>query len=278
MINYDNNENIPIRDSLTRLAEQLAPSGFAINWHGVTISHSQFNMIAGPCTISSKEELENIAVALQQTGVKMLRGGTFKLRTHPQAFRGLGAEGVTILHEIARRNNMLSVSEVTALDQIDIMADAVDILLIGTRNMHNYPLLEWLGKLNQPVILKRGMSSTIEEWLLAAAHIIDAGNPNVILCERGIRTFEPATRNTFDVSAIALLRQICHLPIIGDPSHGTGRRTLVRPVALAAVAAGADGLIIEVHNKPDMAVCDAAQTIDMREFELLQQQLAAFHL
>ncbi len=238
---------------------------------GQEISRDNFTMIAGPCTIENYEDLLSIAVHLKESGIKYLRGGAYKLRTSPYSFRGLGQEGLRYLKQVATETGLISVSEIVACEDVETMSEYVDILQVGTRNMHNYRLLWKLGKVKNPVILKRGMSSTIEEWLLAAEHILEAGNPNVILCERGIRTFENYTRYTLDISAIPAVKNLSNLPIIVDPSHSSGRREMIKSLSWAAMAAGADGLLIETHFNPDATVCDSRQTID---FKILEEILA----
>jgi 3-deoxy-7-phosphoheptulonate synthase len=241
---------------------------FSIKINNRVISKKHFFLIAGPCTIESEEQLDKIAISLKQSGINFLRGGTFKLRTSPYSFAGLGINGVEILANVATRHKMISITEVTEISQIEYVSSKIDILQVGTRNMLNYPLLQELGKINNPIILKRGMSSSIHEWLLAAEYIVKAGNPNVILCERGIRTFENYTRNTLDISAISAVKNLCNLPIIVDPSHSTGRADMIKSVSWAAIAGGADGLIVETHYDPTEAICDAPQHIDI---DLLKQ-------
>ncbi len=226
-----------------------------INWQG-------FNVIAGPCTIDTYDSLYETASEVSRLGIKLLRGGAYKMRTSVHSFRGLGDIAVQYLAAVGKEFGMHTVSEVIEIENIDYMAQHLDILMVGTRNMQNYPLLERLGKVPNPVILKRGFAATYDEWLSAAEHIIENGNPYVILCERGIRTFEPETRFTLDVSAIKVMQIKSGLPVIVDPSHAAGNRGLVPSLALAAVAAGANGLMIESMPQPSKSICDAAQTID----------------
>ncbi|MDO9578290.1 MAG: 3-deoxy-7-phosphoheptulonate synthase [Candidatus Cloacimonadales bacterium] len=237
---------------------------------GRKIGRDNFVFIAGPCTIENYEDLLNIASRLKKIGVNFFRGGAYKMRTSPYNFQGLGQEGLEYLKKVADETGMISVSEVVAAEDVELMSKHVDILQVGTRNMQNYRLLWKLGKIENPIILKRGMSSTIEEWLLAAEHILEAGNPNVILCERGIRTFENFTRHTLDISAIPAVKSLSNLPIIVDPSHSSGRREMIKSLSWAAMAAGADGLLIETHFDPDTTICDSEQTID---FEILAEIL-----
>jgi 3-deoxy-7-phosphoheptulonate synthase len=230
-------------------------------------------MIAGPCAVENEEQIYTISEFLSKKGVLFMRGGAYKPRTSPYSFQGLKKEGLELMRRAADDHGLAVVSEIMSAGQLDEFVENVDILQVGTRNMQNYPLLRALGKINKPVLLKRGMSSTIEEWLLAAEYILSGGNEQVILCERGIRTFETATRNTLDIAAVPLVQQLSHLPVIVDPSQGTGVRDIVDPVSVAAIAAGADGLIIEVHNQPEEALSDGDQSIYLDQFETLQKRL-----
>lgn len=230
-------------------------------------------MIAGPCAVENEEQIYTISEFLSKKGVLFMRGGAYKPRTSPYSFQGLKKEGLELMRRAADDHGLAVVSEIMSASQLDEFVENVDILQVGTRNMQNYPLLRALGKINKPVLLKRGMSSTIEEWLLAAEYILSGGNEQVILCERGIRTFETATRNTLDIAAVPLVQQLSHLPVIVDPSQGTGVRDIVDPVSVAAIAAGADGLIIEVHNQPEEALSDGDQSIYLDQFETLQKRL-----
>ncbi len=231
-------------------------------------------MIAGPCAVENKEQICTISEFLAKNNIKFLRGGAYKPRTSPYSFQGLKTEGLVLLRDAADKYNMSVVSEIMEIDKIDEFCEYVDIMQVGTRNMQNYPLLRALGKINKPILLKRGMSSTIEEWLLAAEYIVSSGNEKVILCERGIRTFENSTRNTIDISAIPMVKMLSHLPIILDPSQGTGHRELVSPMSAAGIAAGADGLIIEVHNQPNEALSDGDQSLFLDQFKNLLPTLA----
>ena len=239
----------------------------------VAVGGSQVAVMAGPCSIESAEQIETIAAQVRRLGARVLRGGAFKPRSSPYSFQGLGVPGLEMMRAAADKHGLLTISEVMDHTQIPVMLDYVDILQVGARNMQNYNLLKELGKVSKPVLLKRGMSATIEELLLSAEYIMAGGNYNVVLCERGIRTFENATRNTLDISAIPVVKKLSHLPIIVDPSHGTGRRDKVPPMARAAVAAGADGLLIEVHHDPDNALSDGAQSINVEQFEQLMKEL-----
>jgi 3-deoxy-7-phosphoheptulonate synthase len=230
-------------------------------------------MMAGPCTVESEEQVTAIADIMNDCGIRILRGGAFKPRTSPYSFQGMGEEGLRFLRKAADRHHLLVVSEIMNHTQIPMFLDYVDILQVGARNMQNFDLLKELAKVRHPVLLKRGASATIEEWLLSAEYIMTGGNHDVMLCERGIRTFENYTRNTLDISAIPVIKKLSHLPILVDPSHGTGRRDKVPPMARAAVAAGADGLLIEVHHSPETALCDGAQSLYPTQFRELMSQL-----
>jgi len=230
-------------------------------------------VMAGPCSVESREQVSATARWVRREGASVLRGGAFKPRTSPYQFQGLGIEGLELLAEAGAGTGLPVVSEVTDPGQVEVFDQHVDMLQVGSRNMHNFVLLRAVGQSSKPVLLKRGFGATIEEWLMAAEYILSSGNPNVILCERGIRTFEPSTRNTLDLTAVPVLRELTHLPIVIDPSHGTGHRSLVRPMALAAAAVGADGLIIEVHPDPPRARSDADQSLSFPEFGDLMDDL-----
>jgi len=241
----------------------------------VQIGGNAVVMMAGPCTVESETQLMTTAKAVRKAGAVILRGGAFKPSTSPYGFRGMGEEGLKLLAQARLEFGMAVITEVMTPADVPMVCEYADILQIGTRNMQNYMLLDEVGRANKPVVLKRGMSATIEEWLLAAEYILSQGNRNVILCERGIRTFERVTRNTMDISAIPLIQHLSHLPIISDPSQGTGRRDLVTPMSLASVAAGTDGLLIEVHPNPDEALKDGAQSLTIEQFQDLMPQLHA---
>jgi 3-deoxy-7-phosphoheptulonate synthase len=240
---------------------------------GVSIGGPEVMVAAGPCAVETAEQIELIAERVAKAGARLLRGGAFKPRSSPYSFQGLGEKGLRLLRAAGERYNLVVVSEVMDPSQIDLMLPYVDVLQVGARNMQNYHLLRALGTVEKPVLLKRGMSATIEEWLLSAEYIMSGGNYNVILCERGIRTFETYTRNTLDIAAIPVIKKLSHLPILADPSHGTGRRDKVLPMARAAVAAGADGLLLEVHNDPEHALSDGAQSLHFEQFEQLMVEL-----
>ncbi|MDK2888897.1 MAG: 3-deoxy-7-phosphoheptulonate synthase [Thermoanaerobacter sp.] len=237
------------------------------------IGSGQVVIIAGPCAVESEEQMLGLASTLKEMGVHILRGGAFKPRTSPYSFRGLGEEGLRILARARELTGLPVVTEITDVRNLDMVLKYADILQIGSRNMQNFDLLREVGRVHRPVLLKRGLAATIEEWLLAAEYILAEGNRNVILCERGIRTYETYTRNTLDISAIPAIKELSHLPVIADPSHGTGRRSLVAPVARAAVAAGADGLMLEVHPCPEEALSDGPQSLLPAQLERLLAEL-----
>ncbi len=239
----------------------------------VVIGGKEVVVMAGPCSVESKEQTMIIAENVSKAGAKILRGGAFKPRTSPYSFQGLGEEGLKILREAADKNDMLVITEVMDKEQIPMVCEYADILQIGARNMQNFTFMRALGKTKKPIFLKRGISATIQEWLMSAEYILSGGNSNVILCERGIRTFETYTRNTLDLSAIPVIEKLSHLPVMADPSHGTGLRNKVLPMARAAVAAGADGIMIEVHHDPDHALSDGAQSLYPEQFAELMEQI-----
>ncbi|MHB2148740.1 3-deoxy-7-phosphoheptulonate synthase [Calditrichota bacterium LG25] len=243
---------------------------------GLQIGEGNFIMIAGPCSVEGRHQMIETAKIVHEYGAHLLRGGAFKPRTSPYSFQGLGEEGLKLLKEAGEMFNMPTVSEVLSVETVELMAQYVDILQIGARNMQNFVLLREVGKLNKPILLKRGMMATVKEFLLSAEYILAQGNPNVILCERGIRTFETATRNTLDISAIPLLKELTHLPVIVDPSHASGVSKLVEPLSLAAAAAGADGLMVEVHFNPATALSDGPQALDERQFKHLMKSLKPY--
>ncbi len=259
-------ESLGIKSNLKLAGRNFNPEGTRICLKGVEIGGEEKVIIAGPCAVESIEQLLKTARAVKQAGAKVLRGGAFKPRSSPYSFQGLGLEGLKILQEAAGETGLLTVTEVIDTRDVELVSRYVDILQLGSRNMQNFQLLLEVGKLDKPVLLKRGISSTIEEWLLAAEYIMSRGNHQVILCERGIRTFEPLTRNTLDLNAIPLLKRLSHLPVFVDPSHGTGIRELVPSMGKAALAAGADGLIVEVHWEPACALSDGHQSLMPDEF------------
>jgi 3-deoxy-7-phosphoheptulonate synthase len=249
------------------------PGGTVVKIGGVEIGGQRVVVMAGPCSVENRNQIDQSAERVAKAGATVIRGGAFKPRSSPYAFQGLGEAGLQMLREAADRNGLLVVSEVMDQTQIPVVAQYSDILQVGARNMQNFNLLRELGRQRKPVLLKRGIAATIEELLLSAEYIMSGGNYDVILCERGIRTFETYTRNTMDISAIPVVKKLSHLPIVADPSHGTGRRDKVAPMARAAVAAGADGLLVEVHPDPDRALSDGAQSLWPDQFEDLMRQL-----
>ncbi|MGC8596125.1 MAG: 3-deoxy-7-phosphoheptulonate synthase [Candidatus Kryptoniota bacterium] len=250
------------------------PEGTVINVGDVRIGGNEVVVMAGPCAVENEDQLFAVAEHVSKHGVKVLRGGAFKPRTSPYSFQGLGEEGLKLLRKAANHYGMIVITEVMDRSQIEMVAEYADILQVGARNMQNFTLLKDLGKISKPIMLKRGMAATIEEWLMAAEYILSGGNPDVMLCERGIRTFENATRNTLDINAIPVVHKKSHLPIIVDPSHATGIREKVVPVARAAVAAGADGIMVEVHNDPPHALSDGAQSLYPEQFTELIREAA----
>src|SRR6201996_5675209 len=243
--------------------------------NGVEIGGKEIVVMAGPCSVESRDQIFRSAEMVSKAGAKVLRGGAFKPRSSPYTFQGLGVEGLKLMREAADAYGLLVISEVMEISQIDLMMPYIDIFQVGARNMQNFNLLREVGKVRKPVLLKRGIAATIEEMLLSAEYIMSGGNYDVILCERGIRTFETYTRNTMDISAIPVVKKLSHLPIIADPSHGTGRRDLVTAMARASIAAGADGLLVETHPDPDRAVSDGAQTLTPPQFAEMMQQVRA---
>src|SRR5664279_2763580 len=254
-------------------SRSFRPAGTVVKIGDVEVGGDRVVIMAGPCSVESRDQIERSAEVVARAGAQVIRGGAFKPRSSPYAFQGLGEEGLRMLREAADRNGLLVVSEVMDLTQIPLVAQYADLLQVGARNMQSFTLLRDLGRLRKPVLLKRGISATIEELLLSAEYILAGGNYDVILCERGIRTFETYTRNTMDISAIPVVKKLSHLPIVADPSHGTGRRDKVVPMARAAVAAGADGLLVEVHPDPDRTLSDGAQSLRPEQFQRLMAEI-----
>ena len=254
-------EVIKISTGYKLASRTFQPQDSVIEVRNAKFGGKYTGMIAGPCTIESEKQMEEAAERLADIGIKALRGGAFKPRTSPYSFQGLGEEGLKIIRKVADKYDMAVISEVMEISQIPLFLKYVDILQVGARNMQNFNLLKELGEINKPVLIKRGLSATIEEWLMAAEYVLSGGNREVMLCERGIRTYEPMTRNTLDLSAIPVVKKISHLPVLVDPSHATGLRDKVAPMSRAAVAAECDGLEIEVHPHPEEAICDGAQSL-----------------
>lgn len=264
---------IPVSKPYQLASREFHPEDTIVEVDGVTIGGREIVVMAGPCAVESEEQLLVTAQAVKEAGATILRGGAFKPRTSPYEFRGLGERGLRILAQVGKETQMPIVTEVMAPHDVDLVAQYANILQIGSRNMQNFVLLDEVGRTRKPVLLKRGLSANIQEWLLAAEYVLVQGNEQVILCERGIRTFENYARNTMDINAIPIIEKVSHLPVIADPSHATGKWYLVSPLALAAVAAGADGLLIEVHPNPDMALADGPQSLTFDNFRLLMSQL-----
>ena len=268
-------EILPLVEPYKLAAMQTKNSRTVISCKGQTIGGKQLAIMAGPCSIESQEQILSCAKCVKENGGNILRGGAFKPRTSPYSFQGMGETGLQYLQKAADTYGLLSVSEVMDTDQIELVANYSDILQIGARNMQNFSLLKKLGTVKNPILLKRGLSATYQDLLMSAEYILSAGNPNVILCERGIRTYQTYSRNTLDLAAVPILQELSHLPIIVDPSHGTGIRKMVPPMAKAAIAAGADGLMIEIHPIPDKAFSDADQTLSFEQFAAMMQALKA---
>ncbi len=272
-IDIDLLKGLDIIESVTRISEpfkkanrKFHPEDTIVDVGGVKIGGGNFQFIAGPCSVESKEQIEEVARAVQKSGAALLRGGAFKPRTSPYDFQGLKADGIELLLEAKKTTGMPIVTEIMSAEHLPLFEN-VDLIQVGARNMQNFELLKALGKTNKPILLKRGLANTIKEFLMSAEYIMAGGNENVILCERGIRTYETYTRNTLDLSAVPMIKELSHLPVIVDPSHATGAARLVKPMAMAAAACGADGLMIEVHNNPPKALCDGAQSLTPEQFD-----------
>ena len=267
-----------IQEPYKKANRKFHPEDSVVDVNGVKIGGGSFQVIAGPCSVETPEQICLVAEEVKKAGAGLLRGGAFKPRTSPYSFQGLHGEGIKLLLEAKKQTGLPIVTEIMNYDDIDLFEE-VAVIQVGARNMQNFELLKQLGKLNKPILLKRGLANTIEEWLMSAEYIMAGGNENVILCERGIRTFETKTRNTLDLSAVPMIKKLSHLPVIIDPSHATGLPWMVEPMTLAAIAAGADGVMIEVHNDPPKALCDGAQSLRPDQFaELMQKvkKLSAF--
>ncbi|MBE5935255.1 MAG: 3-deoxy-7-phosphoheptulonate synthase [Lachnospiraceae bacterium] len=271
---------IDIVESVKRISEpfknanrKFHPEDSVIEIGDIKIGNGNFAMIAGPCSVESEEQILEVATKVKTYGAHMLRGGAFKPRTSPYDFQGMRGEGIDLLLKAKEKTGMPIVTEIMDASHIPLFED-VDVIQVGARNMQNFELLKELGKLDKPILLKRGLANNIKEWLMSAEYIMAGGNEKVILCERGIRTYEEYTRNTLDLSAVPMIKQLSHLPVIVDPSHATGIAKLVKPMALAAVAAGADGLMIEVHNNPAKALCDGAQSLNPEQFKDVAEKVA----
>ncbi len=266
----------PVLSKYKLVSREIYAQDTVVQVGNTPVGSEQFAIMAGPCAIESEEQLLETARYVKNAGATVLRGGAFKPRTSPYSFQGLGVEGLKIMAQVGKEVGLDTITELMDVNDLDDVARYISAIQIGARNMQNYTLLKAVGETQKPVLLKRGLSATIEELLLAAEYIVASGNPNVMICERGIRTFETATRNTLDLNAVAFIKERSHLPVIVDPSHGTGVRTLVSPMAKAAVACGADGVIVECHRSPKESVSDAAQALSPQDFHTLMQQLAPF--
>jgi len=262
---------IPILQPFKLVGRELKKGKTIIQMDGLTIGGDQFVVMAGPCSVEYREQILTTAEKVKAAGAKVLRGGAYKPRTSPYDFQGLEEEGLKLLAEAREKTGLKIVTEIITTENIDLVNEYTDIFQVGARNMQNFALLKRLGRMRKPVLLKRGMMSTLKELLMSAEYVVSQGNPDVILCERGIRTFETYTRNTLDIAAVPALKQLSHLPVIVDPSHGTGKRSLIAPVSRAAVAVGADGLIVEVHPNPEEAFSDGQQSLLPEEFNALMQ-------
>jgi 3-deoxy-7-phosphoheptulonate synthase len=267
----------PINRPFKLTSREFHPADTVIRVLDTVIGDGSLAVMAGPCSIESREQLLDTADAVKAAGATILRGGAFKPRTSPYAFQGLGIQALRFLAEARERTGLPVITEVMEPSQVDIVAEYADILQVGTRNMQNYSLLRDVGRVARPVMLKRGYGATVEEWLMAAEYIVSSGNPNVILCERGIRTFETYTRNTLDLTAVPLAHRLTHLPVIVDPSHATGKRWLVKPLAMGGVAVGADGIMVEVHPNPDEALSDAEQQLTFDQFRDMMAAIVPVH-
>jgi 3-deoxy-7-phosphoheptulonate synthase len=265
---------VQIAQPFKLVSRQVKPQGSVIDVGGVKIGGDGVVVIAGPCSVESREQLLSTAHAVKRAGASMLRGGAYKPRTSPYDFQGLGVEALKILRQAREETGLPIVTEVMSTEDVDLICEYADMLQVGARNMQNFALLRRLATIEKPVLLKRGPSATVKEWLLAAEYLLSGGNHNVVLCERGIKTFETETRNTMDLAAVALARELSHLPVIADPSHGTGRQSLIAAVSRAAIAVGADGLIVEVHPCPERALSDGVQSLDFAQFEQVMRGLS----
>ena len=266
-------KTVRITEKYKLVSREFHPENTVVDVDGVKVGGEQLVVMAGPCSVESLEQLREAAKAVKEGGAQFLRGGAFKPRTSPYDFQGLAEDGLKLLRQVADENGLKVVTEIVDKDDIELVGQYADLYQVGARNMQNFQLLKALGKAKKPVMLKRGLSATISEWLNAAEYIAAGGNENIIFCERGIRTYETYTRNTLDLSAVAAVKELSHLPIVVDPSHGTGRWQMVQPMARAAVAAGADGLIIEVHPHPEVALSDGDQSLTPKNFNLLMSDL-----
>ncbi|MBQ2932275.1 MAG: 3-deoxy-7-phosphoheptulonate synthase [Clostridia bacterium] len=276
LLNPDVERIMRVQEPFKKASRKFHPMNTSIKVGNASIGDEKsFVVMAGPCSVESKEQILTVAKSVKESGAAILRGGAYKPRTSPYSFQGLELEGLELLKEARRETGLPIVTEIMSPHLVEIFENNVDIIQVGARNMQNFDLLKELGKTTKPILLKRGLSSTIEEWLMSAEYIMAGGNPNVILCERGIRTFETYTRNTLDLSAIPAVKKLSHLPVVVDPSHSAGINWMVESLSLAAMAVGADGLIVEVHNDPKSALCDGAQSLDLDQYANLMKKLGA---
>jgi 3-deoxy-7-phosphoheptulonate synthase len=266
-------ELVPISQPFKLVSRQLRQERSVVHVGGVPIGGEKYVVMAGPCSVESREQLLTTARAVRDAGGSILRGGAYKPRTSPYDFQGLGVEALELLKEAREETGLPIVTEVMSTEDVDMVSEYADMLQVGARNMQNFPLLRRLARVEKPILLKRGPSATVKEWLLAAEYLLTGGNPNVVLCERGIKTFESELRNTFDLAAIPLAKELSHLPVVADPSHGTGRRSVIPAMSRAAIAAGADGIMIEVHPCPERALSDGPQSLDLKAFAQLMAEL-----
>lgn len=270
---YEFIENVlRVQEPFKKVNRKFKPDNTIVDISGIKIGGNNIVIIGGPCAVESAEQIDEIAPIVKKAGAKLLRGGAFKPRTSPYSFQGMGLEGLKILRNASVKYSIPVVSEIMSVDELPNFIKYVDLIQVGARNMQNFTLLKELGKIDKPILLKRGLANTIEEWLMSAEYIMAGGNPNVILCERGIRTFETSTRNTLDISSIPVIKKLTHLPIIVDPSHAAGRWEYIESLSKAAIAAGADGLIVEVHQSPETALSDGQQSLKPAKFEMLVEK------
>ncbi len=269
-------KSVSVTESYKLVSREFKNEDSILNIGGVMVGGDNLTVMAGPCAVESRDQLFEAAAAVKAAGAQFLRGGAFKPRTSPYDFQGLAEQGLKMLAEAGQKHGLKIVTEIVDVNAIDLHCEYADVLQVGARNMQNFELLKTVGKAKKPVLLKRGISATISEWLNAAEYIMSEGNYDVMLCERGIRTYETYTRNTLDLGAVAAIKELSHLPVIVDPSHGTGRRSMVLPMSRAAIAAGADGLMIEVHPKPEIALCDGKQSLNPGDFQKLMDEISVY--
>lgn len=276
LLNPDVEKIVRVQEPFKKASRKFHPADSCIDVCGVKIGENEkFAVMAGPCSVENHDQILEVAKSVKENGASILRGGAYKPRTSPYSFQGLELEGLALLKEAREETSLPIVTEIMSPKMVETFERDVDIIQVGARNMQNFDLLKELGKTKKPILLKRGLSATIEEWLMSAEYVLAGGNPNVILCERGIRTFETYTRNTLDLSAVLAVKKLSHLPVVIDPSHSAGMSWMVEKLSLAAMAVGADGILVEVHNNPKKALCDGAQSLDLNQFESLMQKLKA---